>query len=41
MPIFARVRDRVWPLALLAIGLTFGVAWLGAFGYGLLTLLWR
>jgi hypothetical protein len=37
---FARVRDRVWPLASLAVGLTFGVAWVGAFGYGLLTLLW-
>jgi hypothetical protein len=37
---FARVRDRVWPLASLAVGLTFGVAWVGAVGYGLLTLLW-
>jgi hypothetical protein len=37
---FAHVFDRVKPLASLAIGLTFGVAWVGALGYGLLRLVW-
>ncbi len=37
---FAHVVDRVWPQASLAIGLVFGVAWIGALGYGLLWLVW-
>jgi hypothetical protein len=35
---FAHVLDRVWSQASLTIGLTFGVAWIGALGYGLLRL---
>jgi hypothetical protein len=35
---FAHVLDRAWPQASLTIGLTFGVARIGALGYGLLRL---
>jgi hypothetical protein len=37
---FARVLDRVRPLASLAIGLIFSVAWIAAFDYGILRLVW-
>jgi hypothetical protein len=37
---FTSVYDRVWPQASLAVGLIFGVAWIGALGYGLLRLVW-
>ncbi len=37
---FARVRDRVRPQASLAIALVFSVAWVAAFDYGLLRLVW-
>jgi hypothetical protein len=35
------IRDGVaFVLAFLAIGLVFGVAWIGVLGYGLLRLVW-
>ena len=37
---FAHVLDRVRPLASLGVALTFVVAWIGAFSYGVLTLVW-
>jgi hypothetical protein len=37
---FARVLDRVRPQASLAIALVFCVAWIAAFDYGLLRLVW-
>jgi hypothetical protein len=37
---FARVLDRVRPRASLAIALVFSVAWIVAFDYGLLRLVW-
>ena len=37
---FARVLDRVRPQASLAIALVFSVAWIAAFDYGLLRLVW-
>jgi hypothetical protein len=40
MPNFTQVLDRVRPLASLAIGLIFAVAWIGALDFGLLRLVW-
>ena len=37
---FTRVLDRVRPQASLAVALIFSVAWIAAFDYGLLTLVW-
>jgi hypothetical protein len=37
---FTRVLDRVRPQASLAIALVFSVAWMAAFDYGLLRLVW-
>jgi hypothetical protein len=37
---FASVRDRVRPQASFAIALLFSVAWVAAFDYGLLRLVW-
>jgi hypothetical protein len=37
---FARVFDRIRPQASLAIALIFTVAWIAAFDYGLLRLVW-
>jgi hypothetical protein len=37
---FARVLDRVRPQASLAIALVFSVAWIAAFDYGFLRLVW-
>jgi hypothetical protein len=37
---FARVIDRIRPQASLAIALIFTVAWIAAFDYGLLRLVW-
>jgi hypothetical protein len=33
------VKDRVYPLALLFVGLVLTVGWIGFLGYGLLTLM--
>jgi len=37
---FTRVLDRVRPQASLAFALVFSVAWIAAFDYGLLRLVW-
>ena len=37
---FAQVLDRVRPQASLAIALVFASAWIAAFDYGLLKLMW-